>query len=67
MNLKSFKKLIEKYQNGELVNSLKKLMDNWYDSLSGEEDITWSDDELTNLKTKILSQVNQENKPTRIG
>ena len=62
MKVHSFKELIRKYQNGELNNSLKKLMDNWYDSLTGKESAAWSDKELDKLKSKIDTQITKENK-----
>ena len=60
-----FKRLIEKYQQGELSGEEKKLMDEWFDAIGRDNaqntaDTNWTNDDKLNLKKKILAQIKVE-------
>lgn len=57
-NIKQFEQLLEKYQAGLLKGEQQELMDHWFDSFDEEESENWPNTNRTELKAKILKQIN---------
>ena len=54
-----FEILLKKYQNGQLSNSERKLLDQWFNSLDSDKPGDWSQIEQENLYKSILSKIDQ--------
>src|SRR5699024_5405015 len=48
------KKLIDKYQSGQLGDDEKQLLDAWMDQIGSQEQGSWSDEEISLLKNRLL-------------
>ena len=60
MNTEKFKRLIEKYQSGELTGEQRALLDQWFDSIGNTEPSRWTPDQLEALRSRILDQLQKE-------
>lgn len=60
-----FKRLIEKYQHGELSGNEKALLDEWFERLENDtHPATWTKQDKAKLKHKILKQISGGEKTT---
>ncbi|PPL01684.1 FecR domain-containing protein [Parapedobacter indicus] len=64
MNTEKFKRLIEKYQSGELTGEQRALLDQWFDSIGDTEPAHWPPDQLEALGSRIMDRLQNESLPT---
>jgi hypothetical protein len=57
---KDIKELLRKYLNGSATPDERKLVDDWYDSLSGGDKIRVSDDERSHLRSTYWQSIQKE-------
>lgn len=60
MNHDKFDLLIRKYQNDQLSEVEKELMDEWFDSLSASGDHNWTELEIDTLRKKIVAAIERD-------
>ncbi|GGG99246.1 iron dicitrate transporter FecR [Parapedobacter pyrenivorans] len=65
MNTEKFKRLIEKYQSGELTGEQRALLDQWFDAIGDTEPSHWSPDQLEALGSRIIDRLQNESPTTR--
>jgi ferric-dicitrate binding protein FerR (iron transport regulator) len=69
MNTFQIKDLLRRYQNGEVSQAEKDLVERWYAHLENREDLQWVEGEKEELKRGVelflLQQINQEQPTTR--
>ncbi len=64
MNTEKFKRLIEKYQSGELTGEQRALLDQWFDSIGDTESSHWTPDQLEALGSRVRDRLQTESLAT---
>jgi ferric-dicitrate binding protein FerR (iron transport regulator) len=66
MDEKQLDRLLEKYQQGELSEKQRNLVDKWLESLRYKDDIQWSDEYRAQMRQKLVARMALAESPHKV-